>query len=170
MKMTVKIAKKLLEHAGYKVSLNESELLAEMAFEKREIQFEFKNKLSQIYQNWCLLQYIKLSKDKQEIGNHWSEELVAALLDVSSMKLVKGDRRNKVFDALKEMFYVKLEFNKADLNIKCRLIKKFNEEQIKFDLDRLQNDFKNNIDNLMRMIAFSSDSEIENYCYSFWKE
>lgn len=169
MKMTIKIAKKLLEHAGYNVIIDDEDILTEMAFDKRDIQFEFKNQLSQIYQNWCLLYYVKQTKDKMELANHWSEELLTALLNVSSMKLINGNKRKKVYDALKEMFYVKLEYGNADLNMKCRLTKKFENEKIVYDLNELQEAFKNNINQLMTLIAYSNDTDIERYCYEFWK-
>lgn len=169
MKMTVKIAKKLLEHAGYNVIIDDKDILTEMAFDKRDIQFEFKNQLSQIYQNWCLLYYVKQTKDKIELANHWSEELLAAMINVSSMKLINGNKRKKVYNALREMFYTKLEYDKEDLNVKCRLTKKFKDENIVYDLDELQKVFKKNIDYLIDLISYSGDIEIENYCYEFWR-
>lgn len=140
-----------------------------MEFDKNQIQFEFKNKFAQIYQNWCLLLYVKETQDRLETANHWSEELLTHIMSISDMKLIHGNKREKVYSAIKEMYFTKMEYNNEDLNIKCRLIKKFKDENLTYDLDHLQTKFKENIDSIMNMIAYSSVEEIETYCYSFWK-
>lgn len=170
MKLSVLLAKKLLENAGYKLTLSDDkDIFAEMTFDKRDIQFEFKNKFSQIYQNWCLLTYVKETQNKLETANHWAEELLTHLMSISSMKLIKGNNRKKVLDALNEMYYVKMEFHTEDLNSKCRLYKKFNDENIKYELSHLENAFKLNVDILIKLIAYSTDQELETYCFNFWK-
>lgn len=135
--------------------------LMEMAYDRKEIQMEFKHQFNNILTNWCLLKYISLTDDKKELRNHWKMELFNAIESVQSMSLTKGNNRKTVQKALLEFYYTKAEYDKKNLAPIVEL--KFEIENIAFDVFELCEQFKEEIFNIIHLIAFDDVNKIKSY-------
>lgn len=156
MRFLIEQAIQYLRKNGY-----EAIPLNEMAFDRAEIQYEFKHQFFQIFENWCLCKYVSITSDKLELYNHWSHELETAILNVSTMQ-IKNAKRNTVFKAISEMYYEKAEFDKMDLTPKLK--RKFEVEGISCDIASYINRFRKEMPYILKLIAYSSSEEIIEYC------
>ena len=64
-----------------------AKLTAEMVYPRQEFKRKADDLTSQITINWCLVNYAKLSGDKQELVWRWKNELSAHITHVAKMKL-----------------------------------------------------------------------------------
>lgn len=89
--------------------LSESSIL-EMALNRKEYKKNLEGIGQQIIENWCLLRYISISNKKNELKNHWENELKGHIV-----KLIKPKTDFNKVKLLKEFFLNKLEY--TDTNV-----------------------------------------------------
>lgn len=151
---------KFLEENGY-VILSKADLINEMAVDRKFIQNKADAEFRNIIENWCLLKYVSLTNDKMELRNHWRKELNAALRNVSRYKLNNGNNRDVVYKAIYQSYIEFAEYDKSDLTYEFYY--KFIEEQIETDLGKLEILFKDELLNIIHIMAYGTDEEIFNY-------
>ena len=97
--------------------LHEQEGLNEMIVKKNEYVAFLKNLnskiLARLVQNWCLVRYCRLHpKFVTTCRNHWASELRAIVVEISSYKLCKDNkRREKKREATRKIIIDYFEYN-----------------------------------------------------------
>lgn len=163
--MTINECIKFLENNGYvilsKADFYQRSLINEMAVDRKFIQNKADAEFKNIIENWCLLKYVSLTNDKMELRNHWRKELNAALRNVNKYKLNNGNNRDVVYKAIYQCYIEFAEYDKLDLTYE--IYYKFKEEQIETDLSELEILFKDELLNIIHLMAYGTDEEIFNY-------
>lgn len=163
--MTIKESIKFLEEQGYVVISKvdyQRQLINEMTvdrqFIKNKAEFEFNN----ILENWCLLKYISLTTKKIELQNHWRSELITAIRNVWKYKLNNGNNRDIIKKAIENEYYDIAEYPTLDLSWQIK--SKFDEENIiDADLKSISELFKDELQNIIELIAYGSEKSIYEY-------
>lgn len=126
------------------------------------------NMLPQIAQNWCLVRYVTLSGEKQEIQNHWRKELIAHLSNIGQMKLKDGDKVTKKQNAL-FFLWNRRDFDTDENCIHMTIAYKFDEENLPIEGEiyaQVIQDFKNSTKDIIDTILSSSYDTIVKYVNS----
>ena len=107
-----------------------AKLTAEMVYPRQEFKRKADDLTSQITINWCLVNYAKLSGDKQELVWRWKNELSAHITHVAKMKLKKNDSLEARIKALNEVWVDESEIGKDPETVNMTIYFKFVEERI----------------------------------------
>ena len=105
----------------------ENNYLVEMAYDRKKFKDLIDDLSDQILENWCLIRYVSVSKDKKELRSHWEDELSAHLGKIIG-KTFKMNRRK----AIEEVILGWLELNNNDDNHIIHLISTKFEDPINF--------------------------------------
>ena len=149
------------------VSFREQEALNEMAMERKEyITFLKGGILKQLVQNWCLVRYCRLHpKFVTTCRNHWASELRAIVVEISSYKLCKDNkRREKKREATRKIIIDYFEYN--DIDTVTRVIHpKFYDENIRSYEDEqfIAIQFIKELDVIIDMITNGAIDDIDAY-------
>lgn len=143
-------------------------ILLEMALPRKEYINRVDAELPQLIENWCLVHYAKLSGDKQELINHWRNELRTHIFNIVKLKL-KDDKQLVYEKALYEIWN-KMEYYDPEI-INMTIISKFIKENINV---RNNKDYLNTIYDFItqskRLIYIMSNknvNDINDYIVSF---
>lgn len=152
--------------------------LNEMAYEKKEIMNRLANETLNIFENWTLVKYTTLHGNVYQCRLHWSAEFIAACGKIQLMKLTKGNNRDSVYKALAEVWYKKAEYNGEDGIetimglIHPKFIKEnlmptnYNRQGYDMTLRPLATALYNELDNILRLIAYEDSYAIREYIES----
>ena len=163
--MNIKECIKFLEAKGYIVISKadyQRQLINEMAVDRQFIKNKAESEFNNILENWCLLKYISLTTKKIELQNHWRSELITAIRNVWKYKLNNGNNRDTIKKAIENEYYDIAEYPTLDLSWQIK--SKFDEENIiDADLKKISELFKNELQNIIELIAYGSEKSIYEY-------
>ena len=108
-------------------------LLTEMAYPRQEFKRKADELTTQITQNWCLINYAKLTNNRQEVVEHWKNELSAHITNVAKMKIKKNNSFSMRVNALNEVWVDESEIGRDYETVNMTIFFKFREEQIPTD-------------------------------------
>ena len=143
----------------------QEELICEMAISLSDYKALVNNLIEQIAQNWCLIRYVSLSGNKNELKKHWQSELKTHLNNISRRKLKKGDS----VQAKEKALYSVWSENDFDTNENCidlAIATKFEIEGIETRgkiYAQVISDFKNATKDIVNIILSESNSKIVEY-------
>lgn len=156
---------KFLEEQGYVVISKadyQRQLINEMAVDRQFIKNKAESEFNNILENWCLLKYISLTTKKIELQNHWRSELITAIRNVWKYKLNNGNNRDTIKKAIENEYYDTAEYPTLDLSWQIK--SKFDEENIiNADLKNISELFKDELQNIIELIAYGSEKSIYEY-------
>ena len=140
-------------------------IISEMAYNLSDYKNKADNLIPQIIENWCLIRYTTLTNDKMELRNHWLRELNTHLNNISTMKLVNGNKSTTKQNALYSLW------NRRDIdtdeNVISRMISlKFEDEGIPTQGEifaQIVSDCKNATKDIINVILSDSLQNIKNY-------
>jgi hypothetical protein len=140
-------------------------IITEMAYNLSDYKNKVDNLIPQIIENWCLIRYTTLSRDKMELRKHWLRELNAHLYNISLMKLVNGNKSTTKRNALYSLW------NRRDIDTDENIIGgliylKFEDEGIPTKGEifaQIVSDFKNATKDIINVILSNNLQNIKNY-------
>ena len=150
--------------------LHEQEGLNEMIVKKNEYVAFLKNLkskiLARLVQNWCLVRYCRLyPKFVTTCRNHWASELRAIVVEISSYKLCKDNkRREKKREATRKIIIDYFEYNDVE-TVALVIHAKFYDANIRNYEDGkfMANQFIKELDVIIDMITNGAIDDIDAY-------
>lgn len=133
-----------------------------MAYDRSTIRAEARGQFRVMLKHWVLVRY---SADNDAIGDrmrkHWKDELRAALWNVGSMELTKGNKRSAVKSALKEEYYKKMEVQNKSFVPQIETI--CEDEDIKLDAQEYSDSFKEALPAMIEVMAGGKFDSVKAY-------
>lgn len=144
-----------------KIKVNEGQL-EEMAYDRSTIRAEARGQFRVMLKHWVLVRY---SVDNDAISDHmrkhWKFELIAALWNVGSMELTKGNKRSAVKSALEEEYYKKMEVQNKSFVPQIETICEY--EDIKLDAQEYSDSFKEALPAMIEVMASGKFDSVKAY-------
>lgn len=164
------LTKRMEEH----MTLTESEsykkeLILEMAYERKMFKALLTNFSRQIVENWCLVRYVKISGDKQELLVHWSNELISYISNAASNKIKGNNGIKSRIKAISEVWNDEKEYNQDVNIINLTICAKFLKEGIDTHSPvyfQVLNDCIKASDSIINIIAEANPNSITDYVSS----
>ena len=147
--------------------LHEQEVLNDIAMEINGYTSYLKGGiLKQLVQNWCLVRYCRLHpKFVTTCRNHWASELRAIVVEISSYKLCKDNkRREKKREATRKIIIDYFEYNDVE-TVALVIHAKFYDANIRNYEDGkfMANQFIKELDVIIDMITNGAIDDIDAY-------
>lgn len=143
-----------------KIKVNEGQL-EEMAFDRSDIKAEAKGQFTPMFKHWVLVRYAATHDVTDYMRKHWKFELIAALWNVGSMELTKGNKRSAVKSALEEEYYRKMEVQNKSFVRQIETICEY--EDIKLDAQEYSDSFKNALPAMIEVMASGKFDSVKAY-------
>lgn len=141
--------------------------LDEMAYGRKDIKIEARGQFTPMFQHWILVRWAADNARDTWNYTHWQKELIAALWNVGSMELTKGNSRSAVHSAINEEYFTNMQLqNKSFLkriqNL-CRL------EHISLDVEEYEACFKAELPKLVDVMASGDYDQVCDYVFALAK-
>lgn len=143
---------------------NKKGIITEMALPRKKVKDKIENIFPQIIENWCLIHYVVLSGDKQDLINHWKSELMAHINNICSLQIKENDS----FDSRKKLInqiIIEYEYTTPS-TINWVILSKFYKENIDRSTEIYNNillDFINNIGVIVDILSRKNENEVITY-------
>lgn len=138
--------------------IEESFLITEMAYHRKEFINEINNKTTEIIRNFALVYYG--NRHELQTVDHWRGELITLITDFQDMETKpKPGNRKMVMKAIQEVWITKMELNTHPLTIIHKYIAKFNDEGItptKEEHAEIAQSFIDNMNGVMNEMAYGN--------------
>lgn len=143
--------------------IQKSELLTEMAVNRKDYKSRIEGISSQIIENWCLVRYCSLvGQERYKI--HWSKELFTHMSAAAKLTLSGKDSDIKRIKALQEV-WIENDYDSAK-GIDFAISLKFEKEHIQMSPSKytvLINECANAAQSIIEVIATRDNSKIRDY-------
>lgn len=141
--------------------------LNEMAYDRKDIKSEARGQFTPMFQHWILVRWAADNARGTWNYTHWQKELIAALWNVGSMELKKGNSRSAVRSAINEEYFTNMQvqnksFLKRIQNL-CRL------EHIILDAEEYDTSFKAELPKLVDVMASGDYDKVCDYVFALAK-
>lgn len=155
---------KLQEEYSNILELRKRGLMVEMALPRKVVKKKIEDIFPQIIENWCLIHYAQLSNEKQDLVNHWKNELMAHISNAISHQIKDNDS----YDSRKKLVnQIIIDFDYTDYNIiDLKVWTKFMKENIDVDSKDYAKtlfDFVNAVNDIVHLISLKDRNAIKNY-------
>lgn len=120
--------------------------LYEMAYNRSRYIDEVDNLLKQLIENWCLIRYCTISGEKQELKNHWKQELKAHIDNLAKMS-VKVDKTKTTRFALIDqpesknvdwiIQVISMKFDEENIDVNLSDVEEAATDLVEYGLDEL---------------------------------
>lgn len=101
----------------YIVRAIENTYIVEMAYDRKKFKDLIDNLSNQLVENWFLIRYCTITNDKNELKNHWKQELRAHISNINHPTF-KMDRRKAIEEVL-------IGWQELNTNVNNNIINKF---------------------------------------------
>jgi hypothetical protein len=135
--------------------------LFEMAIDRVSYCNKIRSQLRQILENFCLIEYVEQSKDKQELQNHWKSELAGILVSLGGEELKGGNKKKTKLKAIWKEFE-EPDYDKNQKKIQRVVMNKFFKEQISVKNEmflKIANNFIKALPMIVDLIADGNEEE-----------
>lgn len=141
--------------------------LNEMAYDRKDIKSEARGQFTPMFQHWILVRWSADNARDTRNYKHWQKELIAALWNVGSMELTKGNSRSAVRSAINEEYFTNMQVQNKSLlkriQTLCRL------ENISLDAEEYESSFKAELPKLVDIMASGDYDKVCDYVFALAK-
>jgi len=164
------LGKRMDEHmTSTEAEKYKTQLLTEMAYERKMFKAIITNLSQQIIQNWCLIRYGRVAKTDEGLITHWKSELLAHLNNAASNKIKNNNSLLSRIKAISEVWTNEKEYSTDENVINLTIYSKFIEEGIDVSSDaykQVLHDCMMASNAIINAIASESAEQISQYVNS----